>query len=347
MGPLTNSQRTLVEEHLKLVKAIARARHGYLPAFVERDDVEQAGCMGLIDAARRYDGREGNSFETFARYRINGAISDYLRRLDPVSKEERAAINAGEAEEVGHLAIDDGLPLASPSETPEEAAMALQFTAQIRTLVNGLSGRERTVVEQYYYADRRLADVGKDFGCREARTSQIHKAAVEKLRAETAFVERILAFRWAMTSGVMRRMSSFTCLIAACVFLASSVNAQTRVTTSSLAGTPGTTPRVWVVLSDGKLAEADLENIALIFNDDGKPVLRAQQQTVIKSRHILTAARADYALTGTLDTVHRNGLLQTEGEDYQIIMVAGVNTLRFNANAVPQARDIVQIRELK
>jgi hypothetical protein len=225
--------------------------------------------------------------------------------------------------------------------------MALQFTAQIRTLVNGLSGRQRTVVEQYYYADRRLADVGKDFGCREARTSQIHKAAVEKLRAETAFVERILAFRWAMTSGVMRRMSSFTCLIAACVFLASSVNAQTRVTTSSLAGTPGTTPRVWVVLSDGKLAEADLENIALIFNDDGKPVLRAQQQTVIKSRHILTAARADYALTGTLDTVHRNGLLQTEGEDYQIITVAGVNTLRFNANAVPQARDIVQIRELK
>lgn len=216
MGPLTNSQRTLVEEHLKLVKAIARARHGYLPAFVELDDVEQAGRMGLIYAALKYDGREGSSFETFARYRINGAISDFLRKLDPVSKEQRAQIKAGDADEVAHVEIDDRtFELRSTGETPEEAAMALQFTAQVRTLVEGLSGRQRHIVEQYYYQDRQQNEIARDLGCKGARVSQLHKAAVETLRSEAAFVERLAAFRFALSSGIMRRMGSAAlCLLA-------------------------------------------------------------------------------------------------------------------------------------
>lgn len=342
---LTDAQRELVEQNLKLAALIARDHHRRLPANVERDDIDQAARMGLIDAALRFDAARGATFETFARWRINGAVRDYLRSLDCVSKEERAKINAGEASERVELRVDDlYLEPRAVQRTPEEASMAAQFAAQLRNLVEGLSGRQRTIVRQYYYHDQAMAAIGEDLGVGEARISQVHKRAIETLRAEPGFVARKAVFRFAMNSGLLGLLAIALCL------LAPSVQAQTRVTTPALAGTPGANPRVWVVLPDGKLAEADLENITLVIGTDGKPILRASMaapQTVLKSKILLTAPRADYPLQGTLDTVHRNGLLQAEGDDYTIVAVGGVQTLRFNANATPQARDIVQIRELR
>lgn len=348
MEPLTDAQRALVEQHLHLVKMIAWDRWRHLPPSIEMDDIQQAGRLGLVLAAQRYDVNASASFETFARFRIHGAISDYLRELDTVSKDQRQKIKSGEERPVGEVCLDDlfeTLEPRSPVSTPEEACMALDFSEQLRSLVEGLGGRERIIVQQYYYQERKMRDIAVSIGCSEPRVSQLHKALLIKLASQAAFVERMAAFRFALTSGVMRRLGSVALAVLAAVAIAP---AQTRVTPPSLAGTPGTTARVWVVLPAGTLAEAELENIQLVI-ENGKAILRAIPQTLppLKSKYVLTAPRADFALSGTLDTVHRNGLLQAEGDDYTIVTVDGVNTLRFNANAVPQAKDIVQIRELK
>lgn len=344
MEPLTDAQQKLVEQNLWLVGCITKAIHAKLPASVEWDDVEQAGCLGLIDAAIRHDPSLGASFVTFARWRVNGAIRDYLRSLDFVSKEERSRITAGEACEPVQMRVDD--LYAQPRDTaasPEELSMAAQITAQIGTLMEILNGRQRTILREYYFQDRTMSQIGKGMGVKEARISQVHKKTIEQLRQEPSFLAHKAVFRFAMNSGLLGLILAF------CLLVAPGLQAQTRVTTSSLAGTPGPAPRVWVVLADGKLAEADLENIQLIIGSDGKPILRATQaqQTVVKTKLVLTTARADYPLSGALDTVHRNGLLQAESEDYTIVTVSGVSTLRFNAAAVPQAGDIVQIREIK
>ncbi len=200
---LTDAQRELVEQNLKLAALIARDHHRRLPANVERDDIDQAARMGLIDAALRFDAARGATFETFARWRINGAVRDYLRSLDCVSKEERAKINAGEASERVELRVDDlYLEPRAVQRTPEEASMAAQFAAQLRNLVEGLSGRQRTIVRQYYYHDQAMAAIGEDLGVGEARISQVHKRAIETLRAEPAFVARKAVFRFAMNSGL-------------------------------------------------------------------------------------------------------------------------------------------------
>ncbi|MGV2481382.1 UNVERIFIED_CONTAM: sigma-70 family RNA polymerase sigma factor, partial [Salmonella enterica subsp. enterica serovar Weltevreden] len=52
------------------------------PAHVELDDLLQAGVIGLIDAARHYNGTRGASFETYAGIRIRGAMLDELRQTD-------------------------------------------------------------------------------------------------------------------------------------------------------------------------------------------------------------------------------------------------------------------------
>lgn len=72
----------LVERHAPLVKRIAHHLMARLPASVIVDDLIQAGMIGLLEAARNFDGSKGASFETFAGIRIRGAMLDEIRKGD-------------------------------------------------------------------------------------------------------------------------------------------------------------------------------------------------------------------------------------------------------------------------
>ena len=78
----TVTHDTLVSRHAGLVKRLAYHLAARLPASVSVDDLIQAGMIGLLDAARQYDERQGASFETYASIRIRGAMLDELRRND-------------------------------------------------------------------------------------------------------------------------------------------------------------------------------------------------------------------------------------------------------------------------
>lgn len=71
---------SLVERHAGLVKRIAYHLIGRLPASVQVEDLIQAGMIGLIEAARRFDATHGASFETYAGIRIRGHMLDEVRR---------------------------------------------------------------------------------------------------------------------------------------------------------------------------------------------------------------------------------------------------------------------------
>ena len=65
-----------------LVKRLAHQMMSRLPYSVQIDDIIQAGMMGLLDAAGRYDEIHGAQFETYATQRIRGAMLDELRSAD-------------------------------------------------------------------------------------------------------------------------------------------------------------------------------------------------------------------------------------------------------------------------
>jgi RNA polymerase sigma factor FliA len=83
----------LVMQHLWLVKAIAVNKHENLPVQVELDDLVQAGMMGLIDAAKKFDNARQDVFSAYAKHRIKGAILDSLRQLDWASRDTRRRYN--------------------------------------------------------------------------------------------------------------------------------------------------------------------------------------------------------------------------------------------------------------
>jgi len=57
-----------------------------MPANVQTDDLIQAGMIGLLEAATKYDGSKGASFETYSGIRIRGAMLDEIRKGDWVPR---------------------------------------------------------------------------------------------------------------------------------------------------------------------------------------------------------------------------------------------------------------------
>lgn len=76
------SPKIRVEDYADLVKRIAHHMMARMPASVQVDDLIQAGMIGLLEAAQKYDASRGASFETYAGIRIRGAIVDEMRRGD-------------------------------------------------------------------------------------------------------------------------------------------------------------------------------------------------------------------------------------------------------------------------
>lgn len=75
-----NSQEQLIQRYAPLVKRIAYHLLGRLPASVQVEDLMQAGMIGLLEAAKKYDAGKGASFETYAGIRIRGAMLDEVRK---------------------------------------------------------------------------------------------------------------------------------------------------------------------------------------------------------------------------------------------------------------------------
>jgi RNA polymerase sigma factor for flagellar operon FliA len=82
-------QEELTVKLMSLVKRVALEMRDHLPAHLELNDLVSAGTIGLIDAVRRFEAGKHVKIETYARYRIRGAILDALRDLDPASRDMR------------------------------------------------------------------------------------------------------------------------------------------------------------------------------------------------------------------------------------------------------------------
>ena len=78
-----------MEAYLPLVEYVSGRLSVGLPNNVSKDDLASYGIMGLIDAVEKFDVNRGHRFETYASWRIRGAILDSLRQADWVPRSVR------------------------------------------------------------------------------------------------------------------------------------------------------------------------------------------------------------------------------------------------------------------
>jgi len=72
----------LLEEYLPLVRYHADQLMRRTPDSIEFNDLINAGVLGLLDGAQRFDHSREVQFKTFVSYRVRGAMIDYLRAFD-------------------------------------------------------------------------------------------------------------------------------------------------------------------------------------------------------------------------------------------------------------------------
>jgi len=72
----------LLEEYLPMIRYHAGQLIRRVPNSVEMDDLIDAGVLGLLDSAQRFDHSRDIQFKTFAGYRVRGAMIDYIREFD-------------------------------------------------------------------------------------------------------------------------------------------------------------------------------------------------------------------------------------------------------------------------
>ncbi|MBO8137493.1 MAG: FliA/WhiG family RNA polymerase sigma factor [Desulfotomaculum sp.] len=74
------ARENLIINYLPLVRHIAGRLAVKMPYFMQQDDLESCGVIGLMEAVDKYDPALGVEFETFAYQRIRGAMIDELRK---------------------------------------------------------------------------------------------------------------------------------------------------------------------------------------------------------------------------------------------------------------------------
>jgi len=79
----------LIVRHVQLVAHIVRETMGRVPNHVNRDDLNSAGLVALVNASRAFDASRGIPFAKYAATRIRGALMDELRSLDWASRAVR------------------------------------------------------------------------------------------------------------------------------------------------------------------------------------------------------------------------------------------------------------------
>lgn len=205
-----------------LVRRIAMKMARRVPRHVTVNDLIGYGWMGLVEAfSRAHEGMPHNELEAYASYRIRGAMQDYLRELDPLTRDLRALSKRiaqacrdvtrdfGRAPEeaeiaarlgwtvdtyretlhrvaeagMAHLEVIDFEQVAGHGASPEEEVSRSMLKEAVADAIPSLPPRLQQVLALYYQSDCTLREIGDVLGVTEARACQLHSEAIHRLRA--------------------------------------------------------------------------------------------------------------------------------------------------------------------
>lgn len=184
-------RNALVEKHLPFLCFIARGIHRSLPASVQYEDLIQAGAIGLIEAASRYDPEQG-PFQTFAKIRVRGAILDSLRALDYLSRDMRRKVKTEEKLALQEerlipihfslMSLDacHDIEIQEIINGPGGPEFMLQESERVRVLTNTietLPPRLAKVLKLKYQYGESCKKIAHKLGINESRVCQLQKQA--------------------------------------------------------------------------------------------------------------------------------------------------------------------------
>lgn len=226
---MTPEQEALVLDHQNVVHHVLYHLVPQLARYDDRDGLFGAAQLGLVQAALSFDPDYGTPFVAFATHRIHGAVLDEARRGYRGGRSARsrhsqvAAARTRLGEQASWAAIAEHLgwskeevhrvraeaqfhnPLSldwfgdvnrqerCPADGPEELLERHEITKAVRVSLHALTPRHRKVVEDYFFRERSMVDIGQDLGVSSSRVCQLLGEAVATVRdvlVEEQVIER-------------------------------------------------------------------------------------------------------------------------------------------------------------
>lgn len=211
----SSTRQTIFEAYLPFSRRVAaRLRRERPGADLDIDDLRQYAAEGLLQAIDRFDPGRGSAFEAFAARRIAGRVIDGISESSEVRRQAsfRNRIRAERARSLGpddpsrlsttdalealaHLAVDlalgfmlDDAALASGTNTEARGPTAYESLAWAETVrrvasaLETLPDQERTVIRHHYLEGLEFARIADTLSLSRGRVSQIHAAALQRLR---------------------------------------------------------------------------------------------------------------------------------------------------------------------
>ena len=203
---------------LPLVRRLAARLRRMVPR-ADLGDLVGDGNVGLVRAVDAFDARHGASLEHYARTVVVGTMLNGLRRMDPASERVRRTLREAERERYRLAMLHDSMPTAAEmarrrpalaraecvvyravplsldAPLPLDECCPVDATgdpasivsdgderAYLRALVDALPDRERRLMLAHYYGRTSLRRIGNAFSISGQRASQLHLAAIARLR---------------------------------------------------------------------------------------------------------------------------------------------------------------------
>ncbi|MDO7252662.1 RNA polymerase sigma factor FliA [Helicobacter cappadocius] len=211
------SQDELAVQYLPAVRSMAYRIKERVPSSVDLNDLISIGTEELIKLARRYDNKINDSFWGYAKTRVNGAMLDYLRSLDIISRASRKLIKAIDIEiskyfnehqeepsneylskvlneDIGKIReaklasdiyslvpIDEQYNLIEQEDVLEKLERE-ELVENIQKILNNISEREQMIMQLYFFEELNLSEIKDILNITESRISQIIKEIIRKIR---------------------------------------------------------------------------------------------------------------------------------------------------------------------
>lgn len=121
----SNAANELIKNYMYLVNFHVERIASHLPKNVSKDDLKSFGFIGLYDALKKFEPSRDLKFDTYASFRIRGAIIDGLRKEDWLPRSIREKTKKieqvyQELEQIYHRAPTSGEVAEKLNMSPQE-----------------------------------------------------------------------------------------------------------------------------------------------------------------------------------------------------------------------------------
>jgi RNA polymerase sigma-B factor len=178
-----DARRRLIEQHLPLVRALARR---YASRGEQVEDLVQVGAVGLIKAVDRFEPGRGSSLSAYAAPTILGEIRRHLRDSAHPVRVPRARWEVGEAVHAVPLEADS--PLARDTDAERRLERG-EDRALIAASLRTLGRREREIVRLRYYGGLSQRGIAARLGLSQVHVSRLLAQSLRTLRQEIGRTE--------------------------------------------------------------------------------------------------------------------------------------------------------------